>query len=73
MDYRVIVFGAVLLIYGFVECLIGKAFVPAFPFFPDEGFFSKSKNKGAYWVLVISKLLLGSILVLGAVYKGLFL
>ncbi|MBU0909159.1 MAG: hypothetical protein KKA54_15645 [Proteobacteria bacterium] len=72
MDYRVIALGVFLLIYGLVECLIGKAFVPAFPFLPDEGFFSKTKNKEAFWVLVIFKVLLGIILILGPIYKGLF-
>jgi len=70
MDYRVVAIGVFLLSYGLVECLLGKAFVPAFHFLPDEGFFRRTKNKKVFWVLVIIKLFLGFILIFGSIYNG---
>jgi len=70
MDLRIIAIGFILLAYSFLELVIGKAFVPSWPFFPDTGHVSREKHKLIFWPVVMVKVLLAAALILGAYTKA---
>ncbi|MBU0966576.1 MAG: hypothetical protein KKA54_09365 [Proteobacteria bacterium] len=70
MDYRVLAIGVLILFYSLIELSLGKVFVPSWPIFPDEGHITKDKNRELYWLLVLTKVLLGAFLIIAPIYKS---
>ncbi len=70
MDLRIVAFGIFFLVFAAIELIIGKAFVPAWPFLPDTGYVTRENHKTIFWPLVMIKILLGTVFIVGSVYKG---